>query len=105
MPRPSGGVAFSSPIRHPSEICETLWVECPASHKPISGPEPISSLLGIQFSTNVITLIWPDSTLASCDPYFMNSGDDNFRMLGWHLVAAVNNHLLAMGREASQLRL
>jgi hypoxanthine phosphoribosyltransferase len=30
-------VAFSLPIRHPSEIGKTCWVECPASHKRTSG--------------------------------------------------------------------
>ena len=50
-------------------------------------------------------LISTGRTLARCQPYFMNRRNDNFRMLGWHFVAAVNNDLLATGREPSQLRL
>src|ERR1035438_8203519 len=46
-----------------------------------------------------------DGTLVNCQPYLMNRRNDDLRMFGWHFVAAVDNDLLAMGRETSQLRL
>ena len=46
-----------------------------------------------------------DRTLVSCQPYLMNRRNDDLRMFGWHFVAAVDDDLLAMGRETSQLRL
>jgi hypothetical protein len=38
----------------------------------------------------------------SFQPYLMNRRDDDLGMLGWHFMAAVYNHLPAMGREPSQ---
>jgi hypothetical protein len=45
------------------------------------------------------------TTRVSCQPYLMNRRNDDLGMFGWHFVAAVDDDLLAMGRETSQLQL